>query len=189
MTSILLEGKKLSRGEHRYENKRVSHYGSVCRNRRSASFHYSALFRRHETRYDADHDVHGHPSVPRVQNVLVIGIVTGIISALTTAFPAGQIPNIIDKPVSAFLFFILFLLFRKSQKTGAAAVLTAIGTILSGIVFLSSALLIVGLPGGFAALFAAVVLPATVLNTIAMIIIYPIVQTILRRSSFMEAAK
>lgn len=65
---------------------------------------------------------------PRVQNVLVIGIVTGIISALTTAFPAGQIPNIIDKPVSAFLFFSLFLLFRKSRKTGAAAVLTVIGT-------------------------------------------------------------
>ncbi|MBV5121123.1 tryptophan transporter [Bacillus halotolerans] len=126
---------------------------------------------------------------PRVQNVLVIGIVTGIISALSTAFPAGQIPNIIDKPVSAFLFFFLFLLVRKSQKTASAAVLTVIGTILSGTVFLTSALFIVGLPGGFAALFAAVVLPAAVLNTIAMIMMYPIVQTILRRSSFMEAAK
>ncbi|MCI3987955.1 tryptophan transporter, partial [Bacillus vallismortis] len=60
---------------------------------------------------------------PRVQNVLTIGIVTGIISALTTAFTAGQIPNIIDKPVSAFLFFTLFLMCRKSKKTGAAAVL------------------------------------------------------------------
>jgi hypothetical protein len=115
--------------------------------------------------------------------------VTGIISALTTAFPAGQIPNIIDKPVSAFLFFFLFLLVRKSQKTAVVAVLTVIGTILSGTVFLTSALCIVGLPGGFAALFAAVVLPAAVLNTIAMIMMYPIVQTILRRSSFMEAAK
>lgn len=187
--SILLEGKKLSRGEHSYENKRVSHYGSVCRNRRSASFHYSALLGGMKPDMMLIMMFMGILLFPRVQNVLVIGIVTGIISALTTAFPAGQIPNIIDKPVSAFLFFSLFLLFRKSRKTGAAAVLTVIGTILSGIVFLSSALLIVGLPGGFAALFAAVVLPAAVLNTISMIIIYPIVQTILRRSSFMEAAK
>ncbi|MCY8486656.1 tryptophan transporter [Bacillus atrophaeus] len=125
---------------------------------------------------------------PRVQNVLLIGIVTGLISALTTAFPGGQLPNIIDKPVSAFLFFTLFLVFRKSQKTSSCAILTAIGTILSGTVFLLSALLIVGLPGGFAALFVAIVLPAAAVNTIAMIIMYPIVQTIMKRSSLSEPA-
>ncbi len=54
----------------------------------------------------------------------MIGIVTGIISALTTSFPGGQLPNIIEKPVTAFLFLALVLLVKKSVKTAAAAVIT-----------------------------------------------------------------
>ncbi len=90
----------------------------------------------------------------------MIGIVTGIISALTTSFPGGQLPNIIEKPVTAFLFLALALLVKKSVKTAAAAVITIAGTFISGLLFLALALLIVGLPGGFTALVLAVVLPA-----------------------------
>lgn len=72
---------------------------------------------------------------PRVQNVLMIGIVTGIISALTTSFPGGQLPNIIEKPVTAFLFLALALLVKKSVKTAAAAVITIAGTFISGLLF------------------------------------------------------
>ncbi|WP_207119761.1 tryptophan transporter [Bacillus velezensis] len=125
---------------------------------------------------------------PRVQNVLMIGIVTGIISALTTSFPGGQLPNIIEKPVTAFLFLALALLVKKSVKT-AAAVITIAGTFISGLLFLALALLIVGLPGGFTALVLAVVLPAAALNAIAIIIMHPIVQTILKRSNMIETVK
>lgn len=116
----------------------------------------------------------------------MIGIVTGIISALTTSFPGGQLPNIIEKPVTAFLFLALALLVKKSVKTAAAAVITIAGTFISGLLFLALALLIVGLPGGFTALVLAVVLPAAALNTIAIIIMHPIVQTILKRSNMIE---
>nr|WGE01018.1 tryptophan transporter [Bacillus velezensis] len=126
---------------------------------------------------------------PRVQNVLMIGIVTGIISALTTSFPGGQLPNIIEKPVTAFLFLALALLVKKSVKTAAAAVITIAGTFISGLLFLALALLIVGLPGGFTALVLAVVLPAVALNAIAIIIMHPIVQTILKRSNMIETVK
>ncbi|KXZ20819.1 tryptophan transporter [Bacillus nakamurai] len=126
---------------------------------------------------------------PRVQNVLMIGIVTGIISALTTSFPGGQLPNIIEKSVTAFLFLALVLLMKKSAKTVPAVIITVIGTIISGMAFLGLALLIVGLPGGFTALVLAVVLPAAALNAIAMIIMHPIVQTILKRSNMIETAK
>ncbi|MFN2746924.1 MULTISPECIES: tryptophan transporter [Bacillus] len=129
---------------------------------------------------------------PKVQNVLVIGIVTGIISALTTAFPGGQLPNIIDKPITALIFFAVFLAVKKlKNRTVTASVLTAAGTILSGTIFLAAALLIVGLPGnqGFAALFTLVVLPAALINTIAMFVIYPIVQAIMKRSRLIEQAK
>jgi hypothetical protein len=120
---------------------------------------------------------------PENKSVLLLGLATGIISAVTTSFPAGQIPNIIDKAVTAFVVFGLFLAFRNAKKSlVAAGTLTAIGTIVSGVVFLGSAYLIAGLPGPFAALFAAVVLPAAAFNTAAMIILYPIAKSIVQRT-------
>lgn len=122
---------------------------------------------------------------PEKKNVFILAISTGIVSALTTGFPGGQVANMIDKPITALLFFGLFLAVRKfNQSVVAAAVLTAIGTIISGSVFLGSAAILFGLPGGasFVALFTTVVLPATAVNTVAMVIIYPIVSSILKRS-------
>lgn len=122
---------------------------------------------------------------PSLKNAALLGIVTGILSALTTTFPGGQIPNIIDKIISSFVFYGLFLVVRKiAEKVAVATILTVIGTIVSGTIFLSTALLFVGLPGGaaFTTLFLAVVLPATVFNGVAMIIILPIVKTIFKRS-------
>ncbi|KAB2337134.1 tryptophan transporter [Cytobacillus depressus] len=120
---------------------------------------------------------------PDKKSVLLLGITTGLIAALTTSFPGGQIPNIIDKPVSAFIFLGLYLAVRKfNNSIVSVAILTALGTIVSGIAFLTSALLIVGLPGPFTALFGAVVLPAAAVNTIAMIVLYPVAQSIIKRT-------
>lgn len=49
---------------------------------------------------------------PKAKYVLILSIATGIISALTTSAPGGQIANIIDKPITAFVFFALFLLVK-----------------------------------------------------------------------------
>ncbi|MGE6630859.1 tryptophan transporter [Bacillus sp. NPDC077027] len=126
---------------------------------------------------------------PKVQHVIVIALVTGAISALTTGFPGGQIPNMIDKPVTAFIFLALFLSCQKiKNKVVLSAVLTAIGTIVSGVIFLSAALVITGLPVAFPALLAGVVLPATVINTIAMLFVFPIAQSILKRARIIEIA-
>ncbi|MBU8768041.1 tryptophan transporter [Cytobacillus oceanisediminis] len=124
---------------------------------------------------------------PDSKSVLLLGLVTGLISGLTTTFPGGLIPNIIDKPVTAFTFFVLFLSLKNFRKNIiSAAVLTAAGTIVSGIVFLTSAYLIVGLPGPFTALFAAVVLPAAAVNTAAMVILYPVAQSISNRTKLTQ---
>jgi len=124
---------------------------------------------------------------PSIKNVALVSLTTAVISALTTSFPGGQIANLIDKPITAFVFFALFMLVKKATgiKTPVAAALTAVGTLVSGTVFLAAAALIVGLPGGNSvmALVAAVVLPATVVNTIVMVVIYPIVQSVLKRTS------
>ena len=41
---------------------------------------------------------------------LVCGIVTGIFTALTTKFPGGQLPNIIDKIIAVNLVYILMFI-------------------------------------------------------------------------------
>ncbi|MRX71458.1 tryptophan transporter [Bacillus lacus] len=126
---------------------------------------------------------------PSAKNTLLLGLVTGILSGLTTSFPGGLIPNVIDKPITAFVFFFMLVAVKKfAGSTITAGILTAVGTLVSGAVFLGAALTIVGLPGGagFAALFIAVVLPATGLNTIAMALIYPIVQSIMKRSNLVS---
>lgn len=121
---------------------------------------------------------------PKVPYVFVLSIATGVISALTTTVPGGQISNIIDKPVTAFAFFGLVLLIQNRVNMKAAApVLTALGTLVSGAVFLFTALYIIGLlEGGFIAMFGAIVLPAAVVNALFIVVIYPVVQRIMKRS-------
>jgi hypothetical protein len=127
--------------------------------------------------------------IPEIKSVMLLSIVTGVLTALTTTFPGGQIPNIIDKPVTALVFFGLFLALKKFRTSiVSVGVLTAIGTLVSGTVFLGSAYLIVGLPGPFAALFGVAVLPAAAINTVVMVILYPIAQSIFKRTKLSSSA-
>ena len=96
------------------------------------------------------------------------GIATGIFSGMTTKFPLGFVPNLIDKIVTTVVAYLLIKLLDKtelSNKIKAIAV-NAVGTLVSGVVFLGSALILVGLPAPFKLLFATVVIPAVVINTI-----------------------
>ena len=97
------------------------------------------------------------------------GVATGIFAGLTTKFPMGLIPNIIDELVTTVAVYLLIRLLDKttlSSKIKAIAV-NAVGTLVSGIVFLGSALLLTGLPAPFSLLFTTVVIPAIAVNTIA----------------------
>ncbi|MGC4377878.1 tryptophan transporter [Fictibacillus sp. Mic-4] len=114
---------------------------------------------------------------PNITNVLTASIATGAIAAITTSFPGGQVANMVDKPVTAIIFLSLFLLVSKYKINAlSVSLLAAIGTMVSGSVFLLTALLTVGLPGSssFLALFATVVLPATVLNSAVTVLLFPI---------------
>src|SRR5699024_12482448 len=84
--------------------------------------------------------------VPQMKYVIILSITTGIVSALTTGVPGGQIANVIDKPITALLFLGLFLLMRcRVHENIIAPLLTGIGTMISGAVFLSVARYIIGL--------------------------------------------
>ena len=121
---------------------------------------------------------------PNLKNTILLGSATGVISGLTTTFPGGMIPNLIDKFFTALLMYGIFRLVQKLGKTFAVSLgLTFIGTLISGLLFLGSAYLIVGLPGPFLTLAAVVVLPATVINTVAMALIQPVANGIMKRSN------
>ena len=96
------------------------------------------------------------------------GIATGIFAGLTTKFPMGLIPNIIDKIVTTVVVYFLIKLLDKTslQSRIKTVVVYAMGTLISGITFLTSALILVGLPASFGLLFVTVVIPAVAINTI-----------------------
>ena len=100
---------------------------------------------------------------------MAAGIATGIFSGITTKFPMGMIPNIIDKIVTTIAVYLLIRLLDKTALHSKikAVITNAVGTVISGTVFLVSALLLVGLPAPFSVLFITVVIPAIVVNTIA----------------------
>ena len=99
---------------------------------------------------------------------LASGVATGIFSGLTTKFPLGLVPNIIDKITTAIAVYLLIKLLDKTALHSKikTIVVNAVGTLVSGVVFLVSALLLTGLPAPFFVLFTTIVIPATVVNTI-----------------------
>ena len=99
---------------------------------------------------------------------LASGLATGIFSGITTKFPLGFIPNIIDKITTAIVVYLLTKLLDKTTLHSKikAIVVNAIGTFVSGMVFLASALLLTGLPAPFSVLFTTVVVPAIAVNTV-----------------------
>ncbi|UOR13203.1 tryptophan transporter [Halobacillus amylolyticus] len=120
---------------------------------------------------------------PKLQYVIILSVATGFISALTTTVPGGQLANLIDKPLTALAFFGLYLSLRKLLKKAVAPVLTAVGTIISGTIFLSCVLFVIGLmDASFTVMFATIVLPTAAVNTIVMVVIYPIAQRIMKRT-------
>lgn len=125
---------------------------------------------------------------PNVKSVFLLAVTTGVISGLFSTFPGGFVPNILDKFITAFVFLAFVLILKNIiRKLPVAIALCAGGTVLSGTVFLSSAIFIIGANIPFGVLFTTVVLPAMLLNGIAFAFIYPIVLTLVRRSKFETA--
>jgi len=125
---------------------------------------------------------------PDKKSVFLLGLSTGVLSGLFSTFPSGFIPNVVDKFITAFVFYgLLVILKNTGKKVAAAAVLSGIGTLISGTVFLSVAIFLIGVDLPFLLLFTTVVLPAIVINVVAFVIIYPIIIGIVKRSKFETA--
>lgn len=127
---------------------------------------------------------------PKPSYVLLLSLVTGLISGLTTAVPGGQIANVIEKPITAFAFLGLVLLAKPLARYKLTQpFLAGLGTLISGTIFLTIVLYVLGMLGGsFSALFFAVVLPTTAFNMLFVGLTYPIVTTIMKRTSLRSLA-
>ena len=125
---------------------------------------------------------------PKASHVFLLALTTGVLSGLFSTFPAGFIPNIVDKFVTAFLFFAVVVLLKQfTNKLPVAVVLTGIGTFISGVIFLSVAIFVLGVDVPFGALIIGVVIPTVALNAVAFFFIFPIVTQLVKRSKFETA--
>lgn len=117
-------------------------------------------------------------------NVMIIGLVAGMLSGLTSTLPGGLPANLIDKIVTTLIIYLLFLAFRRLlPRVVNAIALTAVGTVISGTVFLTALMLVATLPTGFLAMFITVVLPAAAINTVFIAILFPIIIGILKQTN------
>lgn len=110
------------------------------------------------------------------KNALVTGAVAGIVAALTTGFPGGQIPSLLDKVFSALAVYAFLRLMpknlSKAKGHGIFALACFAGTVFSGMIFLGAALMIAGLPAPFTGLMTGIVLPTAALNTVFGVVMY-----------------
>lgn len=107
------------------------------------------------------------------KSTLLTALLGGMITAMTTTFPGGQIPNIIDKLITCFAVYgMLRLTDRLKFRHAVLGIIIFVGTVISGSVFLGTALLLVGLPAPFMVLFFGIVLPTAFANIFVTLIAY-----------------
>lgn len=123
---------------------------------------------------------------------LVAAVVTGVFTAMTTKFPGGQMPNIVDKLITMNIVYLLMMIINRisifnrlseaRKNYIMASIISPIGTLISGVVFLLSASVIVGLPAPFMPLFIGVVIPTVVINAIVGVSLCKVVMMSLKRA-------
>lgn len=103
------------------------------------------------------------------KTIMISSIIIGVLTALTTKFPGGQIPNIIDKLVTGNIIYLVSkILNNKVKEVIEILIYLVFGTAISGATFLYSAMMLVNLPSGttFVGLVISVVIPTVILNII-----------------------
>lgn len=116
------------------------------------------------------------------KTMVATAVTCSIIAALTTNFPGGQIPSILDKTISAFFAFYMIKLIsnnlNNTKKTIFFTITSFLGTLVSGAVFLLSVLFMLALPAPFMVLFTTIVLPTAILNAVIGFIMFTLMNNI-----------
>ena len=109
---------------------------------------------------------------------LICGVAVGVFAALTTKMPMGQIPNIVDKIVTTNIMFVLITALRNKMSVNKLmAIALPVGTMISGTMFVSVAVIIGGIQADlFLGMVGTVVIPAAVVNTVLGFVLFKIVE-------------
>ena len=110
-----------------------------------------------------------------VKEAVLIGVAGGIMSALTTGFPGGQIPNFIEKIITSLVVFYIIKAMDKNFTIPKIILIFALGTMVSGTLFLSIALTMTKQLNLFIPSYPAV-LVAMAINAILGIFLYKATQ-------------
>lgn len=110
-----------------------------------------------------------------VKEALLIGVAGGITSALTTGFPGGQIPNFIEKIITSLVVFYMIKAMGKNFSIPKVILIFALGTMVSGTLFLTIALTMTNQLNLFIPSYPAV-LVAMAINAILGIFLYKATQ-------------
>ncbi|NLY85271.1 MAG: tryptophan transporter [Tissierellia bacterium] len=117
----------------------------------------------------------------KLKNIILTALLGGLLSAMTTTFPGGQLPNILDKIVTCIVVFGLIRLFKNYYlNIFVVGLIGGIGTFVSGMTFLISAAFIIGLPAPMKVLVTGIVIPTTLINIIGTVFIYRLVNKSLK---------
>ena len=82
----------------------------------------------------------------------------------------------VDKFVTAFAVMAMIKAFQSFNSNLTVLFTAFVGTVISGVVFLQTALFVVGsLPMAFSVLFTSIVIPAALINTAVTFICYKVV--------------
>lgn len=106
-----------------------------------------------------------------MKEALLIGVAGGIMSALTTGFPGGQIPNFIEKIITSIVVFSIIKTMKKNYSIPKVILIFALGTLVSGTMFLTLALTMTNQLNLFLPSYPAV-LVAMVINSILGVFLY-----------------
>lgn len=100
-----------------------------------------------------------------IKEAILVGLCGGVMSALTTGFPGGQIPNLIEKIITTFFIYYLIKILGNDLNIFKTVLVFSLGTLVSGLVFLFLALFITGQLALFLPSLS-IVLVAMVVNSI-----------------------
>lgn len=106
-----------------------------------------------------------------IKTTLIIGSVAGIISAMTTGFPGGQVPNFIEKIITSLIVFSMIKAMNFQYSNLKVILINVVGTIVSGCLFLLFALAITGQLNLFAESLPVVLIAAPI-NAILGLVVY-----------------
>lgn len=110
------------------------------------------------------------------KTTLSVGLIVGIFAALTTKAPSGQLPNIIDKLITCNVMYLVILaLNNKVNKYMEAGIVLTVGTLLSGSIFVTSMIFMMGIEMPFVAV-APVVIGTAILNGVVGLAMFKIVE-------------